>query len=80
MSDQHNSDDPMAFLNAIETIGLAATLPPCPHCTMTTKMLPMTGSGWGLDVIHEPECPLHEDNQPAHEVDFTDRPDEGGAA
>jgi len=76
----HDSDDPMAFVNAIEAIGLAATLPPCPHCTMTTKMLPMSGTGWGLDVTHQSGCPLHEDNQPAHEVDFTDRLDgEGGA-
>jgi hypothetical protein len=47
---------------------------------MTTKMLPMTGTGWGLEIIHQPECPLHEDNQLAHEVDFTGRLDGDGGA
>jgi hypothetical protein len=62
----HDSDDPLAYLNAIEAIWLAAdsTRPRCPHCRVEERMLPMTGNGWGLDVFHEVGCPDNPDDEP----------------
>jgi hypothetical protein len=63
----HDFDHPHSHMNAVEMAWLAAdsTVPLCPYCKATGKMLPMTGAAWGLDVHHEDTCPRHEDNQPA---------------
>jgi hypothetical protein len=71
MSD-HDPDDPMRYLNALEIALLAARLPQCPHCTVSTEMVPMGRSGWALGINHERGCPEHEDNQPADEVNITE--------
>lgn len=70
---EHEHGHPDSYLNAIEVSWLAADskVMLCPHCTATTKMLPMSGTAWGLDVHHEADCPDHEDNQPATGHDFT---------
>lgn len=73
-TNEHDHNDPLAFLNAIEAAWLASdsTIPRCPHCQEERHMLPMSGNGWGVEIAHEPHCPSHEDNQPAYEVDFND--------
>lgn len=70
----HDSGDPLSYLNAIEAVWLAAdgTITRCPHCRVTHAMLPMSGTGWGVEVFHEDDCPAHEDNLPAEEFDGTD--------
>jgi hypothetical protein len=56
----HDSDDPLAYLNAIEVAWLAAdsTNPMCRHCAATATVVPMSGAGWALDVTHEDDCPI----------------------
>jgi hypothetical protein len=82
MPEHHDPNNPMSFVNAIEIIGLATKLPPCPHCYRTTKLHPMTDVGWGLELFHEPDCPEHEDNQAAAEYDAsnTDPADPPGSS
>lgn len=72
----HDFTDPLSYLNAIETAWLASDslIPRCPTCTEERRMLPMPGNGWAVDVIHEPHCPEHEDNQPAAEYGPADLP------
>jgi hypothetical protein len=59
----HDPDDPQGHLNALEAAWLAtdSTVARCPHCTVTSRMLPMPGAAWGLDVSHEPGCPENTD-------------------
>lgn len=60
----HDIDNPLSHLNAIEMAWRAAdsNAPRCPHgCAVTYRMLPMTGTAWGLDETHETTCAIHED-------------------
>ena len=50
-------DDPLALLNALEAALLAARLPPFPHCTTTTEMVPLGRNGWAVGVGDERGCP-----------------------
>lgn len=63
----HDRDDPMSYLHAMEAVGVAVTMPPCPHCRSSTRPLPMSGNGYGVEIFHEDGCPEHEDNQPTPE-------------
>ena len=62
----HEFDNPLSQLNALE-MALLASRPPddlrCPHCEPTHRMLPMTGTAWGLDTSHGPDCPHHDDHE-----------------
>lgn len=73
----HDPDDPLAFLNAIEAVWLAsdASVTRCPHCNEERHMLPMSGNGWAVEIFHDRHCPNHENNQPAVGRDFTRRDD-----
>ena len=63
----HDYDDPQAWLNGLEAALLAATGITCRHCHVTAKPLAMGGTGWGVEVFHEPGCPDHDDNLPTPE-------------
>lgn len=57
----HDFDHPESTLNALEVAWLAAdsTRTRCPHgCNVTSKVLPMTGTAWGLDETHDDTCPI----------------------
>jgi len=62
----HDSDDPLAHLNAIEAVWLASDrrITHCPHCTVVKRMLPMSGNGWGVELWHEASCPENVENHP----------------
>jgi hypothetical protein len=65
----HDHSDPLSYLNAIEAAWLASDshITRCLHCHVTYRMLPMTGTAWGLEVFHQDHCPEHDDNQPIPE-------------
>ena len=69
MSPDHDHDHPLSHVGAIEAAYLALhrNLPPCPHCHDERRIVPMSGTAWGVETFHEPDCPSHEDNQPAAE-------------
>ena len=58
---------PKAYLNGLEAARLAATAITCRHCRATGKPLAIAGTGWGVEVFHEPGCLEHDDNLPAPE-------------
>lgn len=60
----HDFDHPHSHLNALEMAVLAARPPDelrCPHCHVEFRMLPMTGTAWGLEHVHEDGCPENGD-------------------
>lgn len=66
---EHDFDNPLSRLAMLEAANLATALPRCPHCHDERRAVPMPGTAWGVETTHEPDCPLHEDNQPAAEWD-----------
>jgi hypothetical protein len=60
----HDFDNPLSQLDALEMAWRAAdsNAPGCSHgCSVTYRMLPMTGTAWGLEEFHEDGCPINED-------------------
>lgn len=53
----HDFDDPQSQLSLIEIVYTGVRMPQCPHCTAEYRPLPMQGTAWGIEHIHEPVCP-----------------------
>jgi hypothetical protein len=63
----YDFDHPLNTLNRLESALLAADMH-CIWCEAEHTPVPMGGTDWGVETFHQPECPEHEDNQPANEV------------
>lgn len=59
----HDHDNPFSELAKVEMAAASATISRCAHCTEERRLLPMGGTAWGIEHIHEAHCPEHEDNQ-----------------
>jgi len=58
----HDFDDPQSELSKLEMIYAAVTaMPTCLHCAVDYRPLPMAGTAWGIEHIHEPGCPTSEE-------------------
>lgn len=66
---KYDFDNPLNELAKIEAARLASTMPKCIHCHAEHSPVPMEGAAWGVETFHEADCPEHEDNQPANEVE-----------
>lgn len=66
---EHDVHNPLSRMNATEAafLSLKRNMPACQHCDDRRELIPMQGTGWGVQTFHEDACPLHEDNQPAAE-------------
>ena len=53
----HDHGHPLSYVNALEMAVHLATTARCPHCDASGSLLPMTGTAWGIEITHEPDCP-----------------------
>ena len=62
MNAAHDYDDPgESFINGLDAVMAAALAEPCPMCGAHPRPLPMLGTRYGLDLVHEPDCPADDD-------------------